>query len=131
MARQFGNLETQHLHDRMKAEKAPKASKAPGMEHEMGAEESPEEIAAAHGPAHEVHITHDEEMGEHHVHSKHPDGHVHKSKHADRNAAHSHGMKLAGAAEHEAAEDKAASLLEDAGHGKEPDWQSAMGAAAE
>jgi hypothetical protein len=62
-----------------------------GQEPEDGAE-----IAAQHGPAHEVHITHEEEMGSHHVHSMHPDGHEHHSDHASKEEAHEHGKKLAG-----------------------------------
>ena len=66
-------------------------------EHEM----EPGQIAADHGPAHEVHVTHEHEIGSHHVHSIHPDGHEHHSDHGSAEEAHEHGKKLAGAAEPE------------------------------
>jgi hypothetical protein len=53
-------------------------------------------IANEHGPATEVHMTHDEAIGSHHVHSAHPDGHMHESDHASKEEAHEHGKKLAG-----------------------------------
>jgi len=62
---------------------------------EMGGEESGTEVAAAHGPAHEVHITHDHEGGAHHVHSVHPDGHEHHSDHGSAGEAHDHAKELA------------------------------------
>lgn len=63
-------------------------------EHEMGGE-SPEAVAQEHGPAHEVHMTHDHEGGQHHVHSMHPDGHEHHSDHGSAEEAHDHAKGLA------------------------------------
>lgn len=79
---------------------APKAmAKAPapmaGAEPEMGGEEDGSAVAAEHGPAHEVHITHDHAAGMHHVHSMHPDGHEHHSDHGSAEEAHEHAKKLA------------------------------------
>src|ERR1700753_2443377 len=58
--------------------------------------EAPEQVAEAHGPAHEVHMMHDHEGGMHRVHSKHPDGHEHHSEHGSADEAHEHASKLAG-----------------------------------
>ncbi len=62
-----------------------------------GGEEDGAAVAAEHGPAHEVHVTHDHEAGAHHVHSIHPDGHEHHSEHGSVQEAHEHAKKLAGA----------------------------------
>lgn len=59
-------------------------------------EQDGSQIAQEHGPAHEVHMTHDHEGGMHHVHSMHPDGHEHHSDHESAEMAHDHGKKLAG-----------------------------------
>lgn len=60
------------------------------------------QIAQEHGPAHEVHMQHDHEGGQHHVMSMHPDGHQHESMHGSVEEAHEHGKKLAGGGmEHE------------------------------
>ena len=78
-----------------------KAPMAPEQEMQAGGEE-PEEgsaIAEEHGPAHEVHITHDHAAGAHHVHSMHPDGHEHHSDHASVEEAHEHGKQLASGGE--------------------------------
>lgn len=85
-----------------KATKAPKMSKPIGEEMEGQEPEDGAAIAEEHGPATEVHMTHDHEMGVHHVSSKHPDGHEHESDHESAEAAHEHGKKLAavGAEEH-------------------------------
>lgn len=81
---------------------APEQTKAPeqvldqpGEGGEMGGEESGSEVAASHGPAHEVHITHDHEGGTHHVHSLHADGHEHHSDHGSAGEAHDHAKELA------------------------------------
>lgn len=71
---------------------------APGME---GGEEAPEQVAAAHGPAVEVHHQHDHEMGVHHLHSVHGDGHEHHSQHGSPDEALEHHKKLVGAGEAE------------------------------
>lgn len=74
----------------------------------QGAEQQePEQVAAEHGPAVEVHLQHEHEMGSHHVHSIHADGHEHHSDHASAEEAHEHAKKLATAdgAEHDSGED--------------------------
>ena len=117
MARKFGNLETQHLHDRLHgAPKAPLAEKAPEIREELreGENESPESVVAEHGKAHEVHVEHDHEGGEHKVNSKHPDGHEHHSRHSSAKEAHEHGAALAGANEDE--EQNAAAAEDETGH---------------
>lgn len=82
-------------------QKSPEEVLAPPSDHEdsQGVEE-PEGVAAEHGPASEVHITHDHEAGVHSVHSVHPDGHEHHSEHGSAEEAHHHAHKLAGG-EHE------------------------------
>jgi hypothetical protein len=69
-----------------------------GQEPEDGAE-----IAQQHGPATDVSMHHEHEIGVHHVTSEHPDGHHHESDHESAEAAHEHGKKLAGVggSEHE------------------------------
>src|SRR5271156_5909848 len=63
---------------------------------QMGGEpEDGAAIAEQHGPATEVHVMHEHEMGAHHVMSQHPDGHMHESDHESAEAAHEHGKKLA------------------------------------
>jgi hypothetical protein len=64
------------------------------VQHE-GGEESPEAVVAAHGPAHQVTINHDHEMGTHSVHSMHADGHEHQSEHGSVEEAHEHAKNLA------------------------------------
>lgn len=71
------------------------------MEHDPlqqpgGDEQDGAQIAQEHGPAHEVHMRHDHEAGEHEVVSMHPDGHQHRSMHGSAEEAHEHGKKLAG-----------------------------------
>lgn len=53
-------------------------------------------VSQEHGPAVEVNISHEHEMGSHHVRSSHPDGHMHESDHGSAEEAHEHGKKLAG-----------------------------------
>jgi hypothetical protein len=83
------------------AKKPPMGKPPAEPEQEMGeGQQEPEdgaEIAQMHGPAHDVHIQHEHEMGSHHVTSEHPDGHHHESDHESAEAAHEHGKKLAGA----------------------------------
>ena len=67
----------------------------PGMQ-EGGEEQDGSAIAQQHGPAMQVSMEHEHEMGAHHVHSMHPDGHEHHSDHASAEEAHEHGKKLAG-----------------------------------
>ena len=61
-----------------------------------GAGESGDMVAREHGPAHEVHITHDHASGQHHVHSVHQDGHQNHSMHATPEEAHLHAKAAAG-----------------------------------
>lgn len=68
---------------------------APGIEG-GGEEQDGGAIAQEHGPAVEVNISHEHEMGSHHVRSAHPDGHMHESDHGSAEEAHEHGKKLAG-----------------------------------
>lgn len=75
-------------------EKSKKPQAAP--EPSMGGSEDPTQVAAEHGPAHEVHIQHDHEGGKHSVHSKHGDGHEHHSEHGSAGEAHQHAAKLSG-----------------------------------
>jgi hypothetical protein len=62
-----------------------------GQEPEDGAA-----IAEQHGPATDVAIHHEHEIGVHHVTSEHPDGHHHESDHESAEKAHEHAKKLAG-----------------------------------
>lgn len=61
-----------------------------------GGEQDGSTVAQEHGPATEVNISHEHEMGSHHVRSAHPDGHMHESDHGSAEEAHEHGKKLAG-----------------------------------
>ena len=70
----------------------------PEMENMEDGEQDGAAIAAEHGPAHEIHMQHEHEMGAHHVHSVHPDGHEHHSDHGSVKEAHDHAHKLAGGA---------------------------------
>jgi len=76
-----------------------------GNEHE-GDEHDAAQVVAAHGPAHEIHITHGE--GSHSVESHHGDGHVHHSEHGSASEAHDHARELAsnddGSSEEDSAE---------------------------
>ena len=65
---------------------------APGIHDEI------KQIAAEHGPAHEVHIQHDHMGGRHHVHSMHPDGYEHHADHMTAEDAHEHAKHAAGVA---------------------------------
>jgi|ERR1039458_1803993 hypothetical protein len=87
-----GNAELVQSHDSAHKKPAPKP-----MDEGMGGGEAPEQVVAAHGPATEVHITHDHASGQHHVHSKHEDGHEHHSEHGSAEEAHSAAGTLAGA----------------------------------
>jgi hypothetical protein len=48
-----------------------------------------QDVVKQHGPAHEMHSTHDHEAGQHHVHSIHGEKH-HHSDHDTADAAHHH-----------------------------------------
>lgn len=72
-------------------------AKAPMQPMESGGEEQDGgAVAQEHGPAVEVNVTHEHEIGSHHVRSAHPDGHTHESDHGSAEEAHEHGKKLAG-----------------------------------
>ena len=83
-----------------RTQSAPKAAPA-AHDDEMPGEGDMDEqdgaaIAAEHGPATDVMIHHEHEMGGHHVTSEHADGHHHESDHESAEAAHEHAKKLAG-----------------------------------
>jgi hypothetical protein len=126
MARKYGNLETQHLSDRLEAEKAPKAP-AFGKEEESKEQTDHENVVEQHGKAHTIHIKHDHARGVHHVHSIHESGHEHHAKFGTAEEAHDHAAKMAGSQEHEGLEDKAAEALNEAGHPGNYEKASALG----
>lgn len=103
MARQFQNLETQHLHDSIHG----KAAKAPAEPHAKEGEQDHDSVVPEHGKAHEIHIKHDHARGVHHVKSTHEDGHVHAAKFGSAAEAHDHASKMAGEDE---GEEQAASM---------------------
>ena len=53
-------------------------------------------LAAEHGPATDVHITHDHANGQHHVTSTHGDGYTHTSVHGTPDEAHIAGAAAGG-----------------------------------
>ena len=57
-----------------------------------------EEMVKQHGPASEIHMEHDHEIGSHHVHSVHG-GMSHHSDHESAEHAHEHAKKAAGIAD--------------------------------
>jgi hypothetical protein len=61
-----------------------------------GEGESGDNVAAVHGPAHEVHLFHDHANNRHEVHSVHQDGHQEHSEHASAEEAHMHAKAAAG-----------------------------------
>ena len=91
----FTNHDAMKSHERKMGAKQPPAAPAaaPSDGEPMG--EGAEQVAAQHGPATEVHITHQHETGQHHVHSMHPDGHESHSDHASAEEAHEHAKGLA------------------------------------
>jgi len=59
--------------------------------------ESIQDVVANHGPAHEIHYTHDKASNKHKVHSKHgEEGHEHNSEHDTAEDAMDHMHKAAG-----------------------------------
>ena len=81
---------------------AKKMAKSPVSEPDEMQGEEPEDgaaIAEEHGPATEVHIQHEHEMGAHHVTSEHPDGYHYESDNESAAATHDHAKKLASHAE--------------------------------
>src|SRR5277367_1311648 len=101
MERKYGNLETQRLHERSMGGKSP-ASPFHDKEDKHG-ETDHENVVAEHGPATEIHITHDHKAGKHSVHSKHESGHEHHAEFGSAKEAHDHAMMMSGAGEEEAA----------------------------
>jgi hypothetical protein len=65
-----------------------------GGEEPQSGELDPSAVVAEHGPANDVHITHDHAAGKHHVTSTHEDGHVHESEHASAEEAGEHAKML-------------------------------------
>jgi len=66
-----------------------------------------QQVAAEHGPAHEIHMQHDHEGGVHHVTTHHPDGYVHEADHPSAEHAHTHAAHAAGLAPPEEPEEEA------------------------
>jgi hypothetical protein len=95
-------------HDSMKRSDARFAARQPqrkapaaesGSEEEMGGEQEPQDgaaLAAEHGPAVEINVSHNHEAGEHRVHAVHPDGHEHESQHGSADEAHQFAAEAAG-----------------------------------
>lgn len=76
--------------------KSPAGSAIANEEGHGGEEQDGSAVAEQHGPAVQVSVEHEHEMGVHHVSSQHPDGHQHHSDHNSAEEAHEHGKKLAG-----------------------------------
>ena len=93
--------------------KEPKESKEPGegkgpsgepwqkeenLEEQIhpGIHDAVKQMAAEHGPAHTIHITHDHASGMHHVHHVHSDGFEHHADHPTADHAHMHAAHAAG-----------------------------------
>jgi hypothetical protein len=62
---------------------------------EMGGGSDPAQVVAEHGPANDVHVTHDHAANKHHVSSTHEDGHQDESDHGSVEEAHDHAKALA------------------------------------
>lgn len=60
------------------------------------ADDAPEQVAATHGPAVEVTVSHDHAGNRHTVHSTHQDGHEYNSEHASVGEAHNAARMLSG-----------------------------------
>lgn len=67
-----------------------------------------QQVAAEHGPAHEIHMQHDHEGGVHHVHSVHHDGYEHHADHPSAEHAHAHAAHAAGVTPPEEPEEEVA-----------------------
>jgi hypothetical protein len=97
------------MHEETQASK-PKAmpDKKPtdGVQKESSSE-SIEDVVGKHGPAHEMHYTHDKASNKHKVNSKHgEEGHEHNSEHDTPEDAMDHMHKAAGAQDDEENEDE-------------------------
>ena len=106
----FTNRPPMRQHEKsLMAKKSQSGGVDPLAQPTEGGEEDGSQVAQEHGPANEVHVMHNHEMGEHHVQSMHPDGHTHESMHGSAEEAHEHGKKLAGGGmqEHEPDGDEA------------------------
>jgi hypothetical protein len=94
--KQFSNRPPMKSHEASLSAKKQEPLQSPVAEEGQGpGGEAPEQVAAQHGPATEVHVMHDHGVGHHSVHSVHPDGHEHHSEHGSAEEAHDHAKALA------------------------------------
>lgn len=77
-------------------------------QHEEAPEGETHPVAAEHGPAHKVVISHDESTNQHNVVSHHKDGHMHKSSHDAAHKAHHEAKRLANVKDEQDMEEKPA-----------------------
>jgi hypothetical protein len=101
--------------DMAKEKSAPKPAAAPmkktgsadgkGGEHDVSHMKI-EDVVKQHGPAHEMHSTHDHEAGQHHVHTIHGEKHHHSDHDTAEDAMH-HMRKAVGASMQEQPPDEA------------------------
>lgn len=91
---QFTNRTAMRRHESRIAEK--QSAERPTSHKTSGNEE--DDIAAEHGAASEVTVTHKD--GQHNVHSIHPDGFEHHDSHDTADGAHEAAKCLMGASEH-------------------------------
>jgi hypothetical protein len=83
-------------------------AQANDIEAKSGDHEEIKQIAAEHGPAHEIHMAHDHMAKVSHVHSVHEDGHQHHAEHAGEDhvmMAHHHAMHASGVSPEEETEE--------------------------
>lgn len=92
--KKFSGRQAMLSHERKMSKPAPQAETSDDESGSYGMDEGGED-PMAHGPASEVHITHDHEGGMHHVHAVHADGTESHSDHGSVEEAHEHGKKLA------------------------------------
>jgi hypothetical protein len=74
-------------------EKSAGAADGKGGEHDVSHMHI-KDVVKQHGPAHEIHSTHDHEAGEHHVHSIHGEKHHHSDHDTHEDAHHHMGLAL-------------------------------------
>ena len=67
-----------------------------GMEQGPAPAQDGAAMAQQHGPAQEIHMTHDHASGAHSVHVVHPDMHEHESQHGSAAEAHKFATDCAG-----------------------------------
>jgi hypothetical protein len=95
--RSFTNLPPMRQHQRgldSKSKVDPLKMPGQGGGEEGGGAEDPAAVVAEHGPAIEVHVSHDRSANKHHVHSEHEDGHATESDHGSSDEAHDHAKAL-------------------------------------